>query len=327
MPKVLPSDAARPAARPALAGVPTDASAATDRESWLAILASIGAEEGAFDTIGDRHWSFFVEDGPTLLVSFETIETARARDGQMPLAHDIAAARGWSHLCLIADGATWYRDAAVYADFDRRVDEGFFDDFDQVLFYGAGMGAYAACAFSVTAPGAQVLALAPRATQDPALAGWDARDRAARRLDFAARYGYAPDMLDGAGHVTLIFDPLVREDAMHAALFRAPYVSRLPVRLAGDRVEANLVAMGVMPDLIEAAMSGTLTEARFATLWRNRRNYGPYLRVLLAKAAAMRRPALEILICRSVTARLRAPGFAKRLAVLTAAKADTTAGQ
>lgn len=298
--------------------MPTDAAAATDRDSWLAILADIGAEEGAFTPLGSKHWSLLVEDGSTLLVSFETIDSARARAGQMPYAHDFAAARGWSHLCLIADGATWYRDPAVYAYFDGLIDDGFFDGFDQVLFYGAGMGGYAACAFAVAAPGSRVLALNPRATLSPAIAGWDGRDRAARRLDFTSRYGYAPDMLEGVARAVLIHDPTLPEEAMHAALFRAPYITRLSARHIGEKLEHALVTMGLLPGLIEHALAGTLDAARFATIWRNRREFGTYLRAVLNKAALAKRRKHEIMICRSVTARLRAPGFERRLAALTA---------
>lgn len=306
-----------PLAPVAPALVPTDASAATDRDSWLAIMAEIGEEEGEFRAIGDRHWALLVEDGPTLLVSFETIETARGRAGQLPYAHDFAAARGWSHLCLIADGPTWYRDPAVYAYFDGLVDDDFYDGFDQVLFYGSGMGGYAACAFAVTAPGSKVLALNPRATLSPDQSIWDNRDRAARKLDFTSRYGYAPDMLDGVAKAVVIHDPTLPEEAMHAALFRAPYITRLSARHIGERLEQSLITMGLMPTVIELALAGTLDAARFAAIWRNRRNFGTYLRAVLNKAALAKRPKLEIMVCRSVTARLRAPGFERRLAALT----------
>lgn len=312
-----------PTSAPA-APVPTDATDATTQASWLEILGRIGSEEGAFTPVGDHHWALLVEDGPTLLVSFETIDSARGRPGQMPLAHDLAAARGWSHLCLIADGPTWFRDPAVYAYFDGLVDDDFYDRFDQVLFYGAGMAGYAACAFAVTAPGAHVLALNPRATLAPAQAGWDGRNRAARRLDFTSRYGYAPDMLEGAGRVVVIHDPTLPEEAMHAALFRAPYITRLSARHIGERLEPALINMSLLPGLIEAAMRGDLDTARFAALWRTRRSYGPFLRILLNKAANARRPGHELMICRSVTARLRAPGFVRRLAALTA---EAGAGQ
>lgn len=298
------------------AAVPIDAAAATDRAAWLSALAAIAAEEGSFQPVGPHHWAFFVDDGTTLMVSFETIEQARARAGKMPLAHDISAAHGWSHLCLLADGETWYRDPAVYNYFDNLVDGAFFDRYRRVLFYGAGMGGYAACAFAITVPGAHVLALAPRATLTPAIAGWDGRSRKSRKLDFSSRYGYAPDMLQGAGKVVLIHDPCQREDAMHAALFRAPHITRLTARHAGDRLEWVLGNLGLLPDLIEDAMRARLDAPRFARAWRKRRDFGPYLRQILEIATHARRPGHEAMICRSVTRRLRAPMFAQRLAIL-----------
>ena len=180
---------------------PTDADA-----DWLAQLDAIGDEKGYFQTVGPHHWALFVDEAPTLLVSFETKDNLRARPGQLPVAHAIAAKHGWSHLCLIADGPTWYRDPAVYGYFDRLVDDAFFEDFDRVLFFGAGQGGYAAAAFSVTAPGASVLLMNPRATLNPTIARWDNRDRAARRLDFTSRYGYAPDMIEGAGKVFVLHE-------------------------------------------------------------------------------------------------------------------------
>ncbi len=297
-------------------GVPKDAAAATDRDTWLTLIDPIGEEAGYFQTVGPRHWAFFVDDSPTLLVSFETIASARARPGQMPLAHGIAAAHGWSHLCLIAEDQTWFRDPAVYAYFDRLVDDAFFEDFDRVLFYGAGPAGYAACAYAVTAPGAQVLALNPVATLNPAQAGWDDRYTADRRRDFTSRYGFAPDMVDGADHVTLIHDPKVRLDAMHAALFHAPYTTTIAARFAGTDVEATLTRLGILPDLIAQAAQGQLTRSSFATLWRRRRADQTYLKALQLSLAG--KPNRELILCGNAAARLKSTRFRKRLTELTA---------
>lgn len=299
----------------------TAASAAADtlmdKAGWLAQLEAMTEEDGYLQPLGPAHWAFFTDAGKTLIVSFETLDGARARPGAMPLAQGLAETRGWSHLCLIAEGETWYRDPAVYAFFDRLVDDAFFEDFDRVLFYGAGMGGYAACAYAVVAPGAQVLAISPRATLDPTEAGWDKRSgAAARKLDFTSRYGYAPDMLEGAERAVILYDRLVSEDAIHAALFRAPYVTRISVPLMGERIEWALTEMRLMPELITRAVEGKLTAEGFAALWRKRRDFAPYLRALLARAEAAGKPAREMMICRSVTRRLRAPRFEKRLARL-----------
>lgn len=300
-----------------------DASATTDRDGWLARIAEIFDEEGHFEPLGAHHWAAFWDDSPSVLVvTFERMETIRGAGGaQMPLGHVVARARGWSHLCLISEGETWYRDAALYRHFDRLVDDAFFEDFDQVLFYGAGMGGYAAAAYSVAAPGATVLAVAPRATLDPAVAVWDRRDLAARRLCFTDRYGFAPDMIEGAGRVWTIHDPTVREDAMHAALFRGPHVTALRARNMGTNLEGTLSRLGVLEAVVAAAAEGRLSRAVFARALRERRRYGAYLRQLLRIANESGHPAREAMICRSVVSRLGAPMFRRRLAELEKAAA------
>ncbi len=312
-----PEPALKPAAQPS--AKPQDTPDA--RALWLTLLDKAGDESGYFETLGARHWALFIDESPTLVVSFEQASDIRARPGQMPLGHDIAAAKGWSHLCLIAEGETFYRDKRVYGYFDRLVDDAFFEDFDQVLFFGADAQAYAAAAFCVAAPGATVIAIAPRATLNPGVAGWDKRNTRARALDFTSRYGYAPDMIDGAGRVFILHDPDIAEDAMHAALFRGPHVTHLRLPHVDGRIEVALTQMHLMQPMVEAALDGSLTPLRFAQLWRARRNYGPYLRGLLTRAEAAGRTWHEKLICRSVTRRLQAPRFRKRLADILAAEA------
>ncbi|WP_395004576.1 phosphoadenosine phosphosulfate reductase [Cypionkella sp.] len=296
------------------------------RASWAAKLEEMTAEVGYFHTLGSRHFGFFVDEGTTLLVTFENLSSVLANPDQLPRGYQQAKAKGWSLLTLIADGETWFRDPAVYAFFDRQVDDAFFEDFDRVLFYGSGMGGYAACAYSVAAPGSQVLALNPRATLDPSQTRWDTRSRRAGRLDFTSRYGYAPDMLEGCAHATVIHDPLIPAEAMQAALFRAPYITRLSARRLGDELEQHFVAMEILPKLIDQAMAASLSAQSFATLWRIRRNYLPYLKNLLAIAELAGRVGHERMICNSVTKRVRAPRFRKRLELLNSRQSNPETG-
>ena len=295
----------------------------TSRDDWLARIDAIGEEAGYFQTVGARHWAFFVDESPTLLVTFETVAEIRARGSQLPLGHEIAGAKGWSHLCLIADGETWYRDAAVYRYFDRLVDDAFFEDFDRAAFYGAGMGGYAACAYSVAAPGATVLAVQPRATLDPQIAVWDTRDLRHRRLNFTDRYGYAPDMIEGTGQVFVLFDHTQSEDAMHAALFNRPYVTMLRCPYLGKRADLALAQMKLLPELITAAAEGRLTPTLHAGALRQRRSYVPYLKALLAQAETTGHHHRAVMICRNVTQRTGAKFFRRRLASYDQTAPDT----
>lgn len=287
---------------------------ALDRKGWLALLRQMGEDCGAFTELGAHHWAILNEDGNTLVISFDQLEEIQALEpGKMPHIFGQATQNGWSHLSLISEGETWYRDQDVFAYLDRLVDDCFFDNYDRVVFYGTGMGAYAAAAFSVAAPGCTVLAVQPRASLDPEITGWETRYRHARRLNFTDRYGYAPDMTEGAEQVFTLHDPYARLDAMHVALFRKPYVTSLKARFLGENVATALAEMGVLPKLVKAACDGKLTAKFYNHLWRERRSFGNYLRWILRACADAGHPKREAMICRSVTNRLRAPGFRNHL--------------
>ena len=281
---------------------------------WFARLEEIGEEAGYFRRLGQSHAAFFVDESPTLVVTFETVTSIRDHQpGQLPLGYHVAKGRGWSHLCLIARSNTWYRDPAVYAFFDQLVDDAFFEDFDQVVFWGSGMAGYAAAAYSVVSPGATVIVAAPQATLDPSIAGWDPRFIEMRRTSFTDRYGFAPDMTEGAGPVFVIFDPDQNLDAMHAALFARSHVTLLPCRNLGRDPGTALDHMRILPSMLAAAATESFDPSLFRIFYRTRRNYRPYLRNVLTRLESDGRIKLAALVCRNVVGRLDAPKFAAHL--------------
>ena len=300
-----------------------DAAAAKTNAQWRVLIAEIGEERGYYQPLGDKHAALFIDESPTLIVSFETVDSIRtATPGQMPLGYRVAEGLGWSHLCLIVEGETWFRDPAVYRYFDRLVDDAFFEDFDQVVFYGAGMCGYAATAFCVTAPGATVVAIQPQATLDPRVTEWDTRFSTHRRLNFNDRYGYAPDMIEGAGDVFVLYDPDEQMDAMHAALFTKPFVTKLRCPHLGQYIELSLLQMDILPRLLARAGAGRLNAATFHRLYRARRSHGGYLRNLLVRLQDDDRALLSAYACRSVLARIAAPRIRRRMEQLEAELAE-----
>ncbi|NCO86837.1 MAG: hypothetical protein GW886_09455 [Rhodobacterales bacterium] len=282
------------------------------KQDWCQRLDAMGDRHGYFEKLGGSHSVLFIDAGPRLLVTFETRESIARHPQNQPRGLDLVAQHGWSLLALVSDGDTWFREPAVYGYFDRLIDDGFFEDFDRVGFFGAGSAGYAAAAFCVAAPGAQVLALRPQATLDPAVAGWDRRFIADRRRDFTTRYGFAPDMIEAAQAGFVAYDPAHALDAMHAALFRRSNVTALPCPLSGARTDQMLDAMQVSAAMIAALMDGSLSRLAFARLWRARRASVPYLRMLLKKAETAGRPGLAARVCRhGVTTRDQAYFAAK----------------
>jgi len=283
-------------------------------KAWRAKLAELTEAHGLYQDLGARHFATFVDHGNTLLVTFETVQGIQNLSEQaLPLGFDLVRNQGWSHLCLVSNGDTWFRDENVYTFFDQLDDDGFFEEFDNVLFYGAGPCGYAASAFSVSAPGATVLAIQPQATLDPRITEWDDRFTEMRRTSFTDRYGYAPEMLDGAAKAFVIYDPYEPLDAMHAALFARPNVTRLRMPFMGTAIQTRLIEMEILYALMADLGAGTLNESAFYKHTRARRNNGGYLKRLMAQLDHQDRPYLVALLCRNVTSRLRAPRFRRRL--------------
>ncbi|MCC7321141.1 MAG: hypothetical protein IT542_09215 [Rubellimicrobium sp.] len=289
-----------------------------ERDDWFMRLDAWGEDEGHFERLGPAHADLFLDAGRTLLVTFETVEEIRRRADARPRGAEFCARLGWSLRAFISDGDTWFRDPAVWGTFDRLTDDGFFEDFERVLFFGIGACGYAAAALSVAAPGARVLAIRPQATLTPAIAGWDRRFPRTRRMDFTSRYAYGPDMIDAAEHVDIVVDPSVVPDAIHAALFTRANVTVHRTTWAGPRPEAALDQMDLGAALIEAAMAGGLTGVGFARLWRARRDNPAYLRMLVRRLEAQGRPGFAHRVClRGLTTRDRAH-FARKIEELAA---------
>ena len=284
--------------------------------AWLDELRKIGERHGTYSALGKDFSAVFVEQSQhVLLVSFETIFGIRTvSETGLPIAFDICERRDWSHLTIIAKGQTWYRDRKVFAFFDRLADLGYFDNFDHVIFYGAGMCGYAAGAFSVSAPGATALMIAPQATLARDRTHWDDRFPSTRRLDFQTRYAYAPDMIEAAEQAVVIYDPDEVEDSMHASLFRGSNVMHFRYRRgSAGAIEADLRGMSLISKLSEQAATGTLTPTNMARLMRARRRHVPYLRALLSRVLAEDRPELTIRLCRAVLREQPLPRFKHQL--------------
>jgi len=293
-----------------------DPSKSMPLEQWLDQVEDIAEDHGYFEPLGPDHSATFLKGSDTLLVTFETIQSVRDRaNHDTPIGWQIAARNGWSQLCILSHGETWFRHRAVYSFFDRLIDEGTFDEYENVVFYGDQSCGYAAAAYSVAAPGSVVLALSPQASLDPRVCEWDDRFHHMRRTSFTDRYGYAPDMLEAAQACFVLYDPETEADAMHAALFSGTNITRVRCRHLGCEIETFLRRMDVLEPILKKAAKGKLRAFDIYAALRERRNYLPYLRNFLNAVQNTDRPFLTGLMCRSVLSRINTPRFRQQLTV------------
>ncbi|MCF6232142.1 MAG: phosphoadenosine phosphosulfate reductase [Rhodobacteraceae bacterium] len=284
------------------------------RREWQARLIAVADENGMHQLLGKRHFATFIDRKDTLLVTFETTQGIRSlSQTAQPFGFEMVRALGWSNMCIMSNGDTWFRDEEVYSFFDQLIDDGFFDDFETVVFYGAGPCGYSAAAFSVVSPGATVVAIQPQATLDPGMSEWDDRFPEMRRTSFRDRFGFAPDMLDAAARAFIIYDPRQELDAMHATLFARPNVTRLKMPGMGGALQTQLMEMNMLYRLLTLAGTSKLTKEAFYDLYRARRDNKFYLNGLRGVLEKEKRYGLLAMLCRNVIRRLDMPKFAERL--------------
>ena len=290
-----------------------------DANEWLAEIDDLCEEHGFFEQLGRSHCAGFLEAGNNLLVTFENAERVRAHHPDAePRGFDYVRHEGWSHLAIYSFSESWFRDKAIYEFFDRLIDDGFFEDFQNVVFYGGdGGAAYAAAAYSVAATQATVIALRPQATLDARWTSWDDRYNSARKQSFTDRYGYAPEMIDGAGKVFIVYDPHEPLDACHAALFRKPDVTHVPCPLFGTNLDLALDRLGIQDVIIKLAMDGRLDGQRFRQLLRARRYDLTYVRNLVDHLIKADRRASAAAICRYMVVRGQTSYFKQKLSMLS----------
>ncbi|MBT9245195.1 hypothetical protein KM031_00660 [Gemmobacter fulvus] len=262
-------------------------------DDWAQVAATLMGPDG-FYRANDSHSFLYVPRGSdTLVVTFDNLDIAMTkREDRRPWGYSFIEKQGWSMLGVMANGWTWYRDPWVWDQFDDLATSDFFDRYKRVVFYGASMGGYAACAFAAACPGAEVLAISPQSTLDKSLVPWESRYKVAWDKDFSGYYGDAADVSRTARRVTILYDPYEPLDAGHVARFTHDNVMKLRTPLLGHRLGTSLQQMGLLSPITLGALNGTLTELEFYRMIRARKSFGRYQKELFKRAMDRGRPEL-----------------------------------
>jgi hypothetical protein len=274
-----------------------------DAGGWANVARGLAGMDGFYRENVD-HSFLYIPRGDTLVVTFDNLDIAMTkREDRRPWGFSFIEKQGWSMLGVMANGWTWYRDGWVSDQFDELAASGFFAGFSRVVFYGASMGGYAACAFVAACPGADVVAISPQSTLDRGLVPFETRYKTAWDRDFSGKYGDAAEASKTAGRVTILYDPYEPLDAAHVARFKGGNVVPLRAPLMGHRLGSSLHQMGILSAVTLGALNGTLTEADFYRALKARKGFVRYQRELFKRALAKGHPVLARKLARFVLTR------------------------
>ncbi len=207
-----------------------------------------------------------------LMVSFDDL--SRLSNGtpkRDPWALKFALDQGWGFLGVMPYQLHWYRDQELMDRLEEIGQSDFFQPFEKVLFTGASMGAYGACAFAKICPGANVLAFSPQNTLDPKVQNYDRRYPHGIRQNWDGRFCSAREGILNANKAYLVYDPLVKPDKLHIEAMMGANAFALPMMGAGHRVALVCRNVGILKEVTTLAMEGTLNPQKFAELAHKKR--------------------------------------------------------
>lgn len=263
---------------------------------------------------GRANAMLFAPRSKRLVVSFDNLHSAREEGQRWPwgmkaLYQDL----GCSVLGVMAVERNWYRDDFVHDSFEALRDQKFFDQFDEVLFYGTSMGAFAALVYQACAPGSNVLAIAPQSTMDRAILPNEDRWGWTQKLDWTGRFNDAAKDVDKAANITIIADPYFKPDFDQVSRIQGDNVTWLKTPFMGHQLPNAFHVMEILKDILVAGVGGTLTPDLFYKLFRARRDLPRFQHDLLMEAERRGKLKSAIRVCEYTLKKRKAQNIKRSL--------------
>lgn len=236
--------------------------------------------------IDDAYYLDFVEGSETLVIVFPPFgQSVGENIRKIPCwANGFLRKRGYSILGFKLKNPDWFRNAQLHQYLRSPRFRKFLESFERVVFYGGSMGGYAALAFSELIAKAEVLALSPQFTLNPVTVPWEPRwVEAGQKQDWDGDFANAADNCKSAARVVVTYDPHFKLDAKHIEQLYSSNVLKLPVPNVGHSTVMWLNRMGILSNLFDSFMDGTLEKRAFTSLVRQRSRMLPHYYLTLSQ--------------------------------------------
>ena len=266
---------------------------------------------------GEENAVMFAPRSKRLVVAFDNISIAREEGQRWPWGFKaLWQDMGCSVLGVMGVQRNWFRHDFVHDTFETLRDQGFFEQFDEVLFYGASMGGFAALVYQQCAPGANVLAIAPQSTLNRDILPNEDRWGWTTKLDWEGRFNDAAGATATAGEVIILADPYYKPDYDQVSRITGDNVTWLHTPFMGHQLPNAFVVMNIMKELLYAAVGGTLTPKLFYKLFRARNDLPRFQHDLLMEAEKRGKLRSAIRICEYTLKKRKAGNIRRTLGKL-----------
>ncbi|MEM6371390.1 MAG: hypothetical protein AAF727_01230 [Pseudomonadota bacterium] len=263
---------------------------------WYAELPPAARSEDFHQQIGRAEVFLCERSMHQLVISFGHAEDTDHPELDWPAWTDrLARGQEWSHLALLAPKGTWFRDPALIQTLEQLRDLGFFSRFDRVTLFGAVAqgGGFAALAFAPLIPGAVVVAFDAQSTLRASSVPWEDRFAPQTPADWTRPYSDTSRALTRTERAYVAYDPFERRDAQHVARLPAKRITALRAPGLQDDIGIALKRLGLLDDILIAAVAGTLTPQDWNRAVRQRRDLYLYRRGMERHLTARGKDALS----------------------------------
>jgi tetratricopeptide (TPR) repeat protein len=211
----------------------------------------------------------YFEGEDVLVITFENRDDRRNDANRPPWGFGFLKNSGFAILGVKPKRADWYRGADLHAYFRSDTFKTLVSGFRRVIFYGSSMGGYGALTFATE--GAEVIAHNPQSTLDRRLAPWETRYQEGQAQDWAGDFADAADGARRAQAVYLSYDPFFDLDRRQAERLSWDNVLPLKAPMLGHSLPQWFFHLGILKQIFEMVVQGTMTTEAWARLIRARR--------------------------------------------------------
>lgn len=259
---------------------------------WLSEMRNNGSAIDHFDRPRGFYYNYkhfgavhVARSDDILIVAFDNLSSVNDESLEREAWGDaLYAQNGWSSLGIISFSPNWYRDKTLFQFLEDLRDQGFFNRFRKVVFTGTSMGGYAACAFSSLVPGSTVIAYSPQSTLSKQLVPWEKRFNRGRKQDWSEKFVDGANLIAKAERVYLCYDPYMKDDKAHIDRFSGGNIVHLKSNYSGHKSVVFLRRIGILKEVTTQCVTGEMTPAVFAKMYRSRRNLPWYFFELMDMA-------------------------------------------